>query len=220
MQNFTVSLDVWNTLITFNPNVKQHRLAALSKLLGVSHWYVDEVYSQFKRDADRFAEECGGCLSQQNLYTGFIKAFDLDCETINWLDVRNVVEESFRENPPFIHPELPSVLGNFTNRMRDKYGCVAHIGIATNNNFISGEVIHDTVLKHLDTEFAFHISSVDIECAKPSSKFIDAVIFASPTDKIIHIGDNPLCDNFGDKIHKSIIINNPAHCIHVLKKEF
>ena len=220
MQNFTVSLDVWNTLITFNPNVKQYRLAALSKLLSVSHRRVDDVYSQFKRDADRFAEECGGCLSQQKLYTGFIKAFDLDCDTINWLDVRNAVEDSFRENPPYIHPELPSVLGEFPDRIRTKYGCDVHIGIATNNNFVSSEVIYDTVLKHLHTDFAFHISSVDIECAKPSSKFIDAVVSASPTSTIIHIGDNPVCDNFGDRIFKSIIINNPAHCIHVLKKEF
>lgn len=220
MENFTISLDVWNTLITFNPNVKQHRINALSKLLDVDISLINEVYSQFKCDADRFAEECGGCLSQEALFTNFISALGLDCSTINWCSVRDVVEESFRQNPPFIHPELPTVLSGFSRRMLNKYGCIAYVGIASNNNFISGEVIHETVLRHLNTDFAFHISSVDIQCAKPSPKFIDYVVKSAPTDKVIHIGDNPICDNFGDRVHRSIIIKNPAHCIAVLKEAF
>lgn len=215
MQDFTLSLDVWNTLVVYNPDVKHTRLQALRHLTGVDVTTIDRVYTQMKRSADEFAEG-GGCHSQKDIYTTFIESLGLDSRKVSWEAVRHAVECAFKKHPPFFQHNLADTLSGFKKRMRDKYGCVAHIGIASNNNFISGEVIYDTVLRHLNTEFAFHVSSVDVGCAKPSNKFIDVVVERSPTKKIIHIGDNPICDNFGSRIYRSIIINNPIHCISVI----
>lgn len=219
MQNFTLSLDVWNTLVTANPEYNKHRIEQLHKILGVSRDRIQSTYNQFKQDADNFAET-GRCLSRQVMYTNFIRSFELDAEKIKWYDVANVVDDSFVKHPPFIHPELTSVLSGFSKRMDVVYGVNAYIGISTNNNFVSSDAIDRAVLRHLQTIFAFHLSSTDLECAKPSIKFIQHIKEKAPTNRIIHVGDNPICDNFGDLVHKSIIINNPAHCISVLKGEF
>ena len=199
----------------YNPDVKYARLRALHHLTGIDITTIDRVYTRMKRAADEFAE-VGGCHTQQIIYTTFIESLGLDSHKISWDEVRHTVECAFRKHPPFFQHNLSDTLSVFKKRMREIHGCVAHIGIASNNNFISGEVIHDTVLRHLNTDFAFHISSVDIGCAKPSNKFIDVVIDRAPTKKIIHVGDNPVCDNFGSRIFRSIIINNPIHCISVI----
>lgn len=211
-----ISLDVWNTLITFNPAIRIPRTELLAKLLGVDKVQVDVAYQAIKRSSDKVAE-FGENRSQEELYVDLIK-FSGATTDVSWETVRNTVEDNFREFPPYIHPELPHVMKSLSER---GYGLV----IASNNNFISGEVIRETVLNLLGVKFEFAMFSETLRCAKPGKEFM--VQFCNLVrvcgyweSDTVHIGDNEVCDNFTPYGIKTIIINNPSDCINTLKREF
>lgn len=218
-QELTISLDVWNTLIQYNPECGKHRYSELSKLLGVDEAVVVEKYRDLKTYADSKAEEHGLCQSQKHIYTEL-----LSCSTtkdLYWFDVRDVVQRVFIKYPPLIHPAMTCVLYKIQMCLLDRKQINVEFGIASNNNFISGDVINQTVLRHFRNDFAFQVHSTDVECAKPSINFIKHVVSKSgrSPDNIVHIGDNPVCDNFSPHV-QSVIIKNPANCLQYLAKEY
>lgn len=214
----TISLDVWNTLVQFNPMVRVARTEKVASYLPVSTDTIDNTYQEMKQSADRDAL-LGICRNQELIYREFITRCGLDDSKYQWDKVRDCVECAFIKHPPFIHPGLPTALKHI-----DKYsGTNVHFGIASNNNFINSDIIYQTVIRHLGVYFEFQIGSTDVECAKPSIDFINHVADRSPADIIYHIGDNVVCDNFNvynshdkQKQFTSIIIANPSECVGVL----
>ncbi|MEN9353517.1 MAG: Caulobacter phage CcrColossus [Fibrobacterota bacterium] len=222
-----ISLDVWNTLITFNREIRAPRTALLARLLGVSPEQADAAYQHFKKTADLQAE-AGICWSQEVLYRSLIERVE-SSSGVEWEDLRDAVQENFRKFPPYIHSELVTVLARLHERGHE-------FAIASNNNFISGATIHACVLAHLETNFTFRFQlySSEAGCAKPGSEFLRQFgsrceAIGVPWQDVVHVGDNPVCDDFSPRdvdgtvqsfVRESLLVNDPAHCLDVLKARF
>jgi FMN phosphatase YigB (HAD superfamily) len=202
-----ITLDVWNTLITFNPDVGIERNSRLSTALGVPVDKIHSAYKHIKNKADTLANE-GICYVQEIIYSEFLELLGVPQD--QWKYVRAIVEESFVWCPPYIHPELPTVL----KELSDDY----KFGIASNNNFISGEIINNVVLQHLGVPFEFKIHSADIGFAKPHKTFMEHYKRLTRNLYTIHVGDNPICDNFVRYADRVQIVKNPAECVRFLKE--
>lgn len=209
MADKIISLDVWNTLLKYNPECGCARTDALHKLLGINSAKIVSVYRSLKHKADRLAL-VGVCLSQQDTYEEFIVELGYD-GAIGWMDVRECVEQTFKKHPPFIHPELITVLAKLAGRGYK-------FGIASNNNFISGDVIDEVVLRHLGVPFEFAVHSTDVQSAKPSAKYMNRYMNHVENFYVVHIGDNIICDDFTTYVAETIYVSNPAETITVLKE--
>lgn len=205
-----ITFDVWNTLIKYNPDVSKDRNRLIAEFVGCSEDDVNSVYHDLKTQADKEAES-GICWTQEILYSCLLK--NLGGIVGDWKAIRRIVEDNFEKHPPFIHPELVTELKRLSR---------AHIfGIASNNNFISGEMINRVILRHLGVEFMFMIHSADIGAAKPGAVFLNhyaAHVSMLRDPYTMHIGDNPVCDNFGSYVDESILIENPADCVRFIKE--
>lgn len=210
MKNSIITLDVWNTLITPNPNMHNNLSKYIAKVTGCGERLIMDAYIICHQSADKRAEK-GKCYSQKVIYKDFCEIMGVDSKL--WKTVRTAVEQCFIDNPPYIHPELASTLFDL---VWNSYS----LAIVSNNNFISGKIINTTVLDYLDVKFEFQLNSTDIKSAKLGKDFMAAyAVYVSDFDKVIHLGDNPICDNFNDDyVDKTYIIKNPADCIRVLKE--
>lgn len=201
-----ISFDVWNTLITYNPDCAKNRNKMLSEMLNKTEDEIHIAYRNVKNIADLRAEH-GHCDTEEVTYKKFLSY--LGVPELQWTIVKAAVNLNFINNPPYVHPEL--------RHMLECLHCLGYeFGTASNNNFISEHTIYTTVLQYL-ADFKFCVSSTNVAAAKPSPTFMKQYVSdITPYSHVTHIGDNHICDNFTDYVDRVIFVDNPAHCIHEL----
>lgn len=187
-----ISLDVWNTLLTSQPAYAEARDRLFEAEFDRPVAEVRAIYRALKDGADRAAESHGEGLSSEDVYRRFHTALDLD-PSYDWRRLRQGLEDAFEAYPP-IMPD--TVAGVLDSALEGGY----RLSIASNTNFIRGEVLLRAVLRPIGhPAFDFTLFSDEIEFSKPHDQFWNLLKFEArdrgiAPAEIIHVGDNPICD--------------------------
>lgn len=184
-----ISFDLWNTLIFPNPEFKKKRLTYLKSELSMDSYRIESIYRNIKDGADFRAEKDGICVPNNVLYKKFL--LSLGRSNIKWLTIRDNMEDIFCKNPPYISPEIIDLLRDINKKFT--------LSIASNTNFIRGEILNIAVLEKLKkfgVEWSFKMFSDTMNIPKPNIYFWLNVIKCAKVDpsEILHIGDNKICD--------------------------
>lgn len=219
-----LSFDLWNTLIVANPAYTASRTEYLSQRFRKTPAEVKAIYTGIKHFADGIAEKMGGQYSTTTMYKMLLTAFDASLKPEQMYEIRCAMEFLFCKNPPRVSEELIEAIQTISVN-----GC--SIGILSNTNFISGEVIRDSILSQFPFEFDTALFSDEHPVAKPNRAFFQAMkteVFAQAQRKfapepklnqIAHIGDNLICDGEGAQAAgvSFIHVERPSNTIDFLK---
>lgn len=210
-----VSFDVWNTLISANPDFAKARTDFLSAYLQVPATKVNEVYRKLKDWSDRRAESHGESQSSESLYKALL--FNLDRQDMDWKPVQLGLELAFANHPPTFLPETRQVL----KAIQDK-GLTLSIG--SNTNFIRGAVLRDVVLDGLGVDWDYWVFSDEQNVSKPHERFWRTVWGYADENahwpsEVLHVGDNLICDGGCQKYGIQFQhVNGPAELARVLER--
>lgn len=216
-----ISFDVWNTLITANPEFANARRAMIASVTGAEQDVVKSVYTAIKQKADKYAEKCGVAFTTEQLISELVLKLTGRHNEASVEVIKNEITHLFIKHPP--------VLPRGTRARLDQvYDLGISLSIASNSNFISGSVMYPWLCSHLP--LAFGVFS-DLEgTSKPSATFFGKVIDAARTargwqeidvNEILHVGDNPICDGWGaTQLGLNVLmINHPEELRDALKRE-
>lgn len=191
------SFDVWNTLITPNPEYAKARNALLAMVLGLSSEHAKFMYTHVKKYADSIAEMNGTQIHNDDLYELLVSHANMNASTKVWLNLRDDFRRLFKQLPPTIDPLLVEGLKDLR-----ALGCTISIG--SNTNFIEGRIMRDVVFDHLNIPFDFMLFSDEEECAKPHPEFFGSMLRkveklhpGIDPQYIAHVGDSQRADVYG-----------------------
>lgn len=199
-----ISMDFWNTLGIPNPTYSEARNTQLSFRSGLQIDKVRSLYSDVKSTIDRTHSEISRPLSNTMCYTLLSEQFKCD-------NFKNEFEFYFKLYPPTILPETIDML----HKLREKN---ITLSIGSNTNFITGEIIKETVLDQT-FDFDFYIFSDELGWAKPHNNFWDKL--KSQTNRnICHVGDNFICDIIGPTSNglEARLVTTPHELPEILDK--
>jgi FMN phosphatase YigB (HAD superfamily) len=211
------TLDVWNTLFIPNPHYATARNQLLANKLGIPEKKAATIYSNTKMKVDGLASEYGMALSSDSVY------FELTLECIRVLNANpRLIEKAldgleyefkalFLNHQPHIWPETISTIHQL------QYNHT--FSIISNTNFMTGTMIKK-VLNSKGLYFDSYMFS-DIEgIAKPNPHMFKKALWRlnkhEGTD-VVHIGDDPTCDN-PKGIMKHVIIGHASELPNILKE--
>lgn len=206
-----VSFDVWNTIVAPNREFAEQRTRLLARALGREAAFVASAYTRVKQEVDAAAEREGIACTTADVYARLFAACGAELSPARARAIRLDVEQQFHGHPPRIPAAVIELMQRLTER-----GIAT--SIASNSNFVSGEVMHPFLAAALQHEFAFGVYSDQIGHAKPSPAFFAQVcaplLAANPSlarDEILHVGDHPVCDVQGARaagLH-ALLIESP-----------
>lgn len=189
-----VSFDVWNTLVKPNPEFAKRRTRLLALSLGREEEFVRRAYTHVKGVVDTAAEHEGAAFSTPDVYALLFASCGLSVAPERASEIRLAIDDIFREHPPIIVLSVVAL-------MQWLRGRGVTTSIASNSNFVSGDVMHPFLEGTLSHRFELGIYSDRIMHGKPSPAFFDRVFEGlremSPTidrAEVLHVGDHPLCD--------------------------
>jgi FMN phosphatase YigB (HAD superfamily) len=211
-----ISLDVWNTLIRANPEFSIQRNKYLAEELSLPIDTINSVYREVKDTGDNMAEKNGECISSMAIYKRFLLL--LGRKYYSWLKLRRGLENVFAKYPPCVFPETIAAL----QRLQ---GQGIALSIASNTNFIRGEVLYNTVLNTWGIDWKFRVFSDQLLQAKPHPRFWNIVVKRAMTYvgakpwEILHIGDNKVCDGACSVANiKFQHLEKPTELVHILER--
>ena len=194
-----VSFDVWNTLISANPEFAAARTEMFANWAKTDPAIVKSEYTQLKHRSDSLAESAGIALPTHTLVR--ILLGSLMVGEPNDDQVRRCVIELnalFADHPPMLPQQNIDLIAKLQSM-----GITVSIG--SNSNFISGKVMNPWLNSQLPSAIAFGIYSDLIRAAKPSAAFFGHVIDGTRSalqhpvaiNEILHVGDSARCDVWG-----------------------
>lgn len=210
-----ISLDVWNTLISPNPNYAQARDAMFRKM-PFDFEAIKAVYREHKDGADRAAEERGEGLTSKATYEKFALAID-PTGGLSPYRLQRALEQEFIAWAPVIRDDVVEALQEVS-----RAGVLLSIG--SNTNFIRGAILHEAALSKMRVSWAFQVFSDICAVSKPHSAFWGSVKAQAHAhgvidpSEIVHVGDNKICDG-GCEAHgiRFAYTPNPEGLAPVLK---
>lgn len=213
-----ISFDLWNTLIWPNKSYAVARNWTIADTLKISYDEVAEQYSKTKNLLDKYpyGYPTRTCWNQlfQDLYVNSIV-----CSSIPESTRQAIVDKCqrlFLEYPPIL--ESVSYFSDCLSRLADQN---ITFNIASNTNFISGNIINQVLDQSVNKHLNFHIFSDQFGFSKPHPKFFQLIQEKSekPFNQILHIGDTPAADGaavvHGMKFH---LVSNPQETLKYLQK--
>lgn len=183
-----ISLDMWNTLIKSNPEYAKKRNEYLAYELSLPDDEVEKIYRTVKIESDKMAESESKCLSNTDIYKKFLSL--IERQRYDWMKIRTNLERLFCKYPPIVLPETIESIHNIQENNIE-------LSIASNTNFIRGEVLNKAILSKWRINWKFYVFSDQINYPKPHFKFWKNVIRKASNispKEILHIGDNKICD--------------------------
>ncbi len=194
-----VSFDVWNTLISANPEFAAARAEMFADWTQTDPTIVKAEYTQLKHRSDSLAESAGIALPTHTLVR--ILLGSLMVGEPNDDQVRRCVLELnalFAEHPPILHQQNIDLMAEL--RSMD-----ITVSIGSNSNFITGKVMNPWLNEQTGGAFSFGIYSDLVRAAKPSAAFFGHVIDGTRSalkhpitiNEILHVGDSARCDLWG-----------------------
>lgn len=214
-----VSFDAWNTVLSPNPIYADRRSELLAHLYGLSVTDACCVYTSTKKHFDGLAETSGAGFSVQYVCDTLDHTLAGHTRSGHATTLRTSLEQAFFENPPIVLPELVQALERITRTGRT-------IGILSNTNFISGQVLRAAIFDKLDLPFTTLLFSDEHGMSKPNPAFYAKMATAAQAENkgvtgpanILHIGDMIRTDGAAPAPMQHLIIENPAHLVAKLKE--
>lgn len=183
-----ISFDVWNTLITTNPEYAKARAQIISNVAEVSLSEAETCYKTIKKILDKQAEE-GVCEDVIDAWRFLSTWFGL---SDSYGDImRYYAEIEFLHYRPTFNLELVKELRKLSQDFS--------LSIKSNTNFISGDVLKKACeFEELDCFDFMHFSDEFLLC-KPDPMFFTKTLLEQDDedcsfDEILHVGDNLICD--------------------------
>jgi putative hydrolase of the HAD superfamily len=192
-----ISLDVWNTLLIPNKEFSKRRTEFLASYFDMPVELAKIEFTATKHILDTMAMERGVSLPPFNVYVLLFNRFNSD-KFDEIPTVRNKILELFKQYPPEMIKETRDELSRIY--IDGKYS----LGIISNTNFVSGDVLHDTLVEQSGVKFESPVFSDLVGFAKPS-KGIFNIHFQGlrrfkpelKKENVVHIGDSAVCDFSG-----------------------
>lgn len=219
-----ISLDFWNTIASPNPEFAAARNFFLSKVCDIDEQIVAKLYTTTKKELDELilhqAVHITPYFCYQQLWYNVPfanKSADL------FRSIEHKINDLFKYYPPIISDELITAL----LRLRENN---IKLSIASNTNFISGQLLYAELHKalkrnkynkkisHINELFSFAYFSDLIGTSKPNRLFFELIkINIDNTQSAIHIGDSLIYDapitNYGIKFQH---VKNPQQTLNIL----
>ena len=207
MNDVCISFDMWNTLITPNPEYGAARANAIAELLGIPVEIVRIAYSEVHKQADTFQDTLGISIDHYALIYSFIERCGV------------IADKNLLAQETILYPEICKRVINLLNTTFDAHHptfgegviemfdeLVEHdfkFGIISNTSFVRGRWLYELLRKEMHADFFKHVNfllwSDETGMAKPSGKMFRTAKFISKRNKMIHVGDNIHTD--GSCIH-------------------
>lgn len=224
-----ISLDVWNTLITPNPEFANVRNATLADKFGVHVDVIKRIHQRTKIACEHeLALKYGLAVSSIHIWKLFIRylAEDQNYPEINIrnkhsctveVDLYNKVQELFEKYPPIV---LPVTI----EAVRKIFEAGACLHIASNTNYICGYTMRSFLNKHFgQSTFRSYTYSDEVGIAKPSAAFFYHVLLNMTNTNYdhfhapIHIGDDSKYDTGAASVGiRPIVIKDPTDTARTL----
>lgn len=208
-----ISFDVWNTLITANPEYTSARSAAIATIAGITKEQAEEAYTTVKKKLDTEAEEL--CCGDVN-HAWDTLGLHLGISEEKTRQMQRLCEDLFRVMPPMLNMDLVDQL---------MYLSVDYeMSIKSNTNFISGKLLSEVVGFDRMPWWSFTHFSDDLYMCKPDIFFFLQTLICSrlddiATDEVLHVGDNKIfdgkCVDYGFNFCH---IKNPQDLLEKLEK--
>lgn len=220
-----ISFDLWNTLISSNPEFSEQRNYMISKELNIPVDIVNVNYKSIKNFLDLQAEynsTGNNTIKNWELLIGSLSKYK-DISRVR--SIANKLESTsnilFKKHQPYLSTELIKVI-------REIKGYDVSIGIISNTNFVSGHIIREALFddKGLINIYTFsdqeHVSKPSLSIFRTHYDQVAGMRTVSKNyhnvvDNSLHIGDNEICD--GGSVHLGLqfeLVRNPQHTIEVL----
>lgn len=212
------SFDVWNTLITPNPEYAAARNALLAYSFAISSEQAKFTYTHVKKFADGLSEMNGMQTPSDDLYELLCKHIRINAPTAVSLNLRDDFHKLFAEHPPTFDP-------NLVDALKQLHADGVTISLGSNTNFIAGRIMREVVFKELDIPFSFMMFSDEEWYAKPHPNFfgvmLEKVEELHPTinsKQIAHIGDSQRADVYGatNARMQGLLVDSPADTLDLL----
>jgi FMN phosphatase YigB (HAD superfamily) len=207
--NGHISLDVWNTLISPNPEFAYVRNVHLAQKFGVPTNVIKQAHAMTKVACEQeLAQDYGIAVSAVDVWDLFVRylagaanqrEFNIRQRAIDAYGQRfqnelyHKIAELFEKYPPKVAPETVEAV-----RAIHEAGATLHI--ASNTNFISGHIMKPFMKKHFGaTTFRSQTYSDQLQFAKPSAAFFHHILSnmgntSHHEHMPVHIGDDAAYD--------------------------
>ena len=198
-----ISFDVWNTLLFPNPEFSFRRAEFLHNALiddeKVSILSVKDAYTAVKKALDEEAIAGLPAMSSTDNWIRLCDSFAHPKYTKRLEISEQIVtpiEKLFMQYPPTFPEKTVQMLKDLK-----KSGYT--LSIASNTNFISGNILHELITAATGDIFSFVLFSDITGESKPSAKMFEDILRGvndiDPSkitccDEILHVGDHPICD--------------------------
>lgn len=178
-----ISFDVWNTLITANPNYADMRAWTIAKYGDITEVEARAAYKKIKKELDNAAlqgtAECAA-------YAWERLGYELGITPLKSAKLRFECEQWFLKFPPHVAVDLPMHLLYLSGRY--------DLSIKSNTNFISGDILRRACKFESWNCFEFtHFSDEALLC-KPDPRFFARTLTYSPIpllgQEVLHVGDS------------------------------
>lgn len=182
-----ISFDVWNTLITANPQYTTARNTLIAEYAFTSIENAGRIYTKVKKQLDSDAER-GVCGSSAQAWLRLNMELGLPGVSLSRLQ-KDCFEE-FEKHPPILDRNLFAALGELNVSF--------DLSIKSNTNFIPGSLL----LKASglsEAPFMFAHFSDHYSMCKPDTRFFQLSLdehsmYEVGAHEIVHVGDNLVCD--------------------------
>ena len=189
----TISFDLWETLISGNPDFKRQRLDYLQSHCKFSESEILASLKKIKTDIDSRVEKHGIQYNDLDLYKMLMHMLDIDAaESTNYM---SFCQTAFIKHPPILKSHAVELLETLKN---DGFRLL----IASNTVFISGKTMRTVLIKLGIFDYFYDcIFSDEVGYSKPHYEFYKQLHQRSHTfvENILHTGDNSITDMMGAK---------------------
>lgn len=208
-----ISFDVWNTLISANPDYSAARTASIAFIAGISEEQAAEAYQVVKKKLDHKASR-GVCGSAQLAWDTL--GLHLGLHGAQTMMLRTICESAFLSYPPILNLELVDQLIALSHNYE--------MSIKSNTNFISGSILSEAVGFNTMPWWSFTHFSDEMYMCKPDILFFAKTLLQSNLDtlsnyEILHVGDSKIfdapCTEMGFKFCH---VENPQDLLEKLQK--
>lgn len=198
-----LSFDVWNTLLSANPEFKKARINRFSDMLGDEPDKIAKELAATKRTLDFIQEKQGVAFDSLFCWKLFVNNMNITGDTQTLAEM--LLEESnelFKDYPPQLDINL---VKQIREMRKSKMMGITDIVLVSNTNFVPGKVLWETCFEHLDLFDKAYFSDQG-GYGKPS---MQAYAMGWPDvrgKKIFHIGDTMATDGAAKEFGAEFIL--------------